>query len=151
MKLFQSTVNNLKFYAMIYFVKYIWDYSSAINYDTVYNKTVYKYLFKTFYRKTNKKKYKLQILKYNIYYTNIIVMQNVILVAKIWVESAKKKFVVNMPDIMVMRICNITNIFLKYNWYLNLTNNEITINPKLQDVKKYFKYTTQIVDKLRYP
>ena len=37
-----------------------------------YNKVVYKYFLKVFYRQTNKKEYRLQILKHNIYYTNII-------------------------------------------------------------------------------
>lgn len=38
------------------------------------SKVAYKYLLKIFYEKTNKKKYKSQILGYNIYYTNIIAM-----------------------------------------------------------------------------
>lgn len=57
----------------------------------VYSKIAYKYLFKVFYRKTNKKKYKLQILEHNIRYTNIIAMQNTIFIVKILVGSAKKK------------------------------------------------------------
>lgn len=56
-----------------------------------YNKKAYKYPFKFFYTQTKKKKHKLQILKYNIYYTNIIAMQNTIFIDKVLVESTKKK------------------------------------------------------------
>ena len=52
---------------------------------------MHKYLLKAFYGKTNKKKYESQILKYNIYYTNIIAMQDAILIAKVLVGNAKKK------------------------------------------------------------
>lgn len=54
------------------------------------NKIAYKYIFKIFYRQTNKKKYKLQILIISIYYIKVIVIQDVILIAKIWNESKKK-------------------------------------------------------------
>ena len=57
----------------------------------VHSEVAHKYLFKAFYRKTNKKKYKSQILEYNIYYTNIIAMQDSILITKIPIESVKKK------------------------------------------------------------
>lgn len=55
-----------------------------------YNKKAYKYLFKFFYTQTKKKKHKLQILKYNIYHTNIIAMQNTIFIDKVLVGSTKK-------------------------------------------------------------
>lgn len=56
-----------------------------------YCKTVYKYSLNTFYKRINKKKYELQILEANIYYTNIILMQNIILITKVLVRSTKKK------------------------------------------------------------
>ncbi len=87
-KLFQPTFNYPKFYAMTYFVKYIWDYGSAINYDTTHSEAAHKYLFKALYGWTNKKEYKSQILKHNIRYTNVIAMQNAILMAKVLDESA---------------------------------------------------------------
>ncbi len=62
-----------------------------INYDKVYSKVVYKYLFKTFYVRTNKKEYKSQISEYNIYYTNVIAIQDAVLIAKVPVGNAKKK------------------------------------------------------------
>ena len=73
-KLFQPTFNYLKFYTMIHFVKCIQNYGNAINYDTTYSKTAHKYLLKAFHRRTNKKEYKSQILKYNICHINIIAM-----------------------------------------------------------------------------
>lgn len=60
-KLYQPTFNYLKFYAINHFVQYIWNYGNAVNYNTAYSKAAYKYLFKVFYNKTNKKEYKLQI------------------------------------------------------------------------------------------
>ena len=90
---------------------------------------MHKYLLKAFYNRTNKKKYKSQILEYIIYYTNIIVMQDTILVANVPVENVeKKKLVVNMPDIEVTWICSITHILLKYNWHLDLIDDETAID-----------------------
>ena len=59
LKLFQLTFNYPKFYIMTHFVKFIWDYKSAINYDKAYSKTAHKYLLTTFYGWTNKKEYEL--------------------------------------------------------------------------------------------
>lgn len=52
----------------------------------IYSKTAHKYLFKAFYGRTNKNKYKLQILVYNKYYINIITMQNTISITKVLEE-----------------------------------------------------------------
>lgn len=57
-----------------------------INDDIAYSKAVHKYLFKAFYKKTNHKKYDLQIWQYNIDHTNIITMKDVIIL-----EKAKRK------------------------------------------------------------
>ena len=46
---------------MNHFVQCIWDYDSAINYNTAYSKMAYKYLLKTFYNRIKKKEYDLQI------------------------------------------------------------------------------------------
>ena len=98
-KLFQPTFNYPKFHTMTYFVQCICDYGSKINYDTAHREAAYKHLFKAFYRRINKKKYELQILEHNIRHTNVIAMQNVILIAKLPVKSAKKKeLVVDTPE-----------------------------------------------------
>ena len=112
---------------------------------------MHKYLFKVFYKKTNKKKYKLQILEYNIHHTNVIAMQDAILIAKIPVRSDKKKeLIVNMPDIEVTQICNTTNILLKYNWYLDFIDNKAAIDLGLQSIKKYHRRLAQVADELSH-
>ena len=99
---------------------------------------MHKYLFKVFYRKINKKEYKLQILEYNKYHINLIALQNIILIVKVLVKSAKKKkLIVDMPNAEIMQVYNTTNILLKYNWHLDPTDNKVTINLRLQSIKKY--------------
>lgn len=83
---------------MTHFAKYIRDYGSAINYDTAHNEAAHKYLLKAFYGRTNKKEYESQILKYNIRHTNVITMQNVILMAKVLNRSAKKNIHAGMQS-----------------------------------------------------
>ena len=83
-------MNNLKFYAITYFVKYIQNYGSAINYDTAHSEAAYKNLHQVFYGQTNKKEYKLQILKHNIYHTNVIAIQDTIIIPKVLNGSAKQ-------------------------------------------------------------
>lgn len=78
-----------------------------------YNKTLHKYILKTFYKLINIKKYKLQILQYNICHTNIFTMQNILLVK---IEIAKKKkVIINTPTIKFAWVYNTINIWLKYN------------------------------------
>ena len=60
-KLCWLSFNYPKFYAMSYFVQYIQDYDSAVNYNTAHSKVAYKYLLKAFYNRMNKKKYNSQI------------------------------------------------------------------------------------------
>lgn len=58
--------------------------------------------------------------------------------AKIQDESDNsKQLIVDMLDIEVIWVSNITNVLPKYNWYLNLTNNETIMNLELQNIKKY--------------
>ena len=66
------------------------NYSSAANYNNVYSKVTHKYLIKIFYNRTNKKEYDLQIWQYNICYTNIIAIKDVIIIEK--VKEKKKLF-----------------------------------------------------------
>ena len=60
-KLCQPPLNYPKFYAISHFIQCIWDYSHAVNYNTAYNKAMYKYFLKVFYNRINKKEYDLQI------------------------------------------------------------------------------------------
>lgn len=59
--LYWPIFNYPKFYIINHFIWCIWDYDSTINYDSAYSKIAYKYLFKSFYNRINKKVYKLQI------------------------------------------------------------------------------------------
>lgn len=43
---------------------------------------MYKYFFKAFYNRTNKKEYNSQIRSHNLRHTNIIAMKNIIAVAE---------------------------------------------------------------------
>ena len=60
-KLCWPTFNYLKFHVISHFVQCIWDYGSAVNYDTAHSKVAHKYFLKMFYNRTNKKEYDLQI------------------------------------------------------------------------------------------
>lgn len=91
-----------------HFVQFIQDYNSAINYNTAYSKMAYKYLFKAFYNKSNKKEYKLQIWQHNMYYTNIIVIKDVIILEKV---KKKEKLLENTKD---------TTILVKIAWVSSL-------------------------------
>lgn len=81
-KLYQPIFNYPKFYAINFFVQYIWNNISMINYNSAYSKAAYKYFFKTFYKRRNNKEYKLQIWQDNIQHTNIIAIKNVIILKK---------------------------------------------------------------------
>ena len=136
---------------MTHFVQYIWDYSNAINYNTAYSEAAHKYLLTTFYGRTNKKKYESQILEYNIRHTNIIAMQGTTLIAKLPIGSAKEKeLVVNIPDPEVTWVCSTTNVLLKYNQYLDLTDNEAIVDLRLQSVKKFWRRAAQVADELSH-
>lgn len=51
----QLLFNYIKFYTISYFF-YIFQIKSMVNYNTIYNKAIYKYFFKTFYNEINKTK-----------------------------------------------------------------------------------------------
>ncbi len=71
--------------------------------------------------------------------------------AKVLDESTKKKqLIIDLPNGKIMRVCSATNVLLKYNWHLNPTDNEATVDLRLQNVKKYWRCAAQIVDELSY-
>lgn len=97
----------------------------------------YKYFLKFFHEWTNKNEYKSQILNHNICYTNVIAIQNTILIAQILIKSAKKKEIVNdTPDTKLTQVCSKKNVLLIYNWHLNLIDNKVVIDLGLQSIKK---------------
>ena len=44
-----------------------------------------------------------------------------------------------MPDAEIMRVCNTINVFSKYNWYLDLMDDETAVYLGLQNIKKYWR------------
>lgn len=50
---------------------------------------------------------------------------------KYLIKVAKKKFIVNRPDVIITQICKAINILPKYNGYLNLINNKIAVHLRL--------------------
>ena len=108
-----------------------------INYDISYSEVAQEHLLKIFYRRTNKKEYEMQNLEHDICYTNVIVIQNVILIAKVPFGGVKKKeLVIDKSDIEVKRVYNATNPSLKYNCYLDLADNKVAVVLKLWNIKK---------------
>lgn len=98
-----------------------------------YSKAVHKYFLEAFYRRTNKKNYKSQILQYNIRHTNIFVMQNIIFSAK-FEQEKKKQLIVNKDDTSIVKVtcvCNTTNVFLKYYWVVSYKNNNVAMKLEL--------------------
>lgn len=80
----------------------------------------------------------MQILEHNICYTNVIIIQNAILIAKILFGNVKpKELAVDIFDVEITWVYSIINVLLKYNWYLDSTDNETAINLELQINKKY--------------
>lgn len=55
-----------------------------------------------------------------------------------------------MLNTEVTRVCSRTNVTLKYNWHLNPPDNEAAIDLGLPNVKKYWKYAAQIINKLSH-
>ena len=65
-KLCRPIFNYPKFHAISYYVQCIWNYSSAVNYDTAYSEAAHKDLLKAFYNKTDQKEDILQIWWHNV-------------------------------------------------------------------------------------
>ncbi len=49
-----------------------------------------------------------------------------------------------------MRIYSTTNVLLRYNWHLNLTDDKAAIDLGLQSIKKYWRRVAQVVDELSH-
>lgn len=55
-----------------------------------------------------------------------------------------------MLNTKVAQVCSATKFWLKYNYHLNLADNELAIDLGLQNVKKYKRCRAQIADKLNH-
>lgn len=60
-KLCQLIFNYPKFLPISHFVRWIWDYCNAVNYDTAQSEMAHKHYFKVFYNRINKMGYESQI------------------------------------------------------------------------------------------
>lgn len=79
---------------------------------------------------------------YNIYYINIIAIQDTLLIENVLDKSDKQKQLIeDKLDAEIIQVCNTITVFLKYNWHLNPIKNESVIDLGLQNIKKYCKCT----------
>ena len=144
-KLCRPSFKYSKFYTISYFIQYIRDYSSAINYNTAHSEVTQKYLLKIFYNKINKKEYDLLIWQYNIRYINIIVIKDVFIK-----ENARDK------EGLLEEIANITlpvkmawalsfiNLVRKYMWVISNIDLDAAKELRLTGIKKYWKHIEQV-------
>lgn len=94
-----------------------------INYNIAYSKTAYKFQLKTFYNRTNKKKYDLQIRKYNVYYTNRIIIKNLIITKKAGEKKKLSKDIVNITVLAeVPQALNLNNLAKRNIWTMSNTD-----------------------------
>ena len=70
----------------------------------------YKYFLKAFYNKTNKKEYNSQIWSYNIYHINIIIMKDIIVVAKRSRKNKELLAIKNVNKTTMAEVAKILNV-----------------------------------------
>lgn len=137
-KLCQPTFNYPKFHAISHFVQCIWNYDSAVNYDTTHSKAVHKYFLKTFYNKANKNKSDSQIWQYNVCHTNIIAMKGVIILEK---KSEREKLSGNITNITtpakMAQVLSPIDFPWKYKWAISNIDLDATRKLELTGIKKY--------------
>ncbi len=140
-KLYRPAFNYPKCYAISHFVQCIRNYGSAVNYDTAHSKVAYKYLLKAFYNRTNKKEYHSQIQQYNVCYTNIIAMKDVILVAErgrelLAMENADKTAIAE-----VAKMSSAIDLGSKHSWAISNADMDVARDLGLTSIKKYWRHT----------
>lgn len=120
-----------------------------VNYNTTHNKAAYKYLFKMFYNKTNKKKNKLQIWQHNVRYTTIITIKDVIISKKVREEKILLKDIANtIAPAKVAQVLGFIDFIRKYNWAMSDADLNTTKELGLTGIKKYYRYAGQVKIKL---
>ena len=146
-KLCRLTFNYPKFYVTSHIVQYIWNYSSAINYDIAHSKVVYKYFLKAFYNRTNKKEYDSQIRKHNIRYTNIIVIKDMIAAAKRGRKNGEPLAMENVDKTVMGELAKVSNTIDLGNQYIQAISNgdiDVARDLELTSIKKYWRCAGQI-------
>ena len=115
----------------------IWNYVSAVNYNTAYSEAAHKYLLKAFYNRINKKKYDLQIWQHNILYTNIIAIKDVITVAE---RSRENKELLTMENTdktamaEVAKVSDAIDLGSKDSWATSNADMDATGNLRLTSI-----------------
>ena len=137
-KLCQPTFNYPKLHAISHFIQYIWDYDSAINYNTAHSKMTHKYLLKAFYNRINKKGYNSQIRQHNIRHINIIAMKDVIILEK---ARKKKMLLESIADTTVQAemawVLSLIDLARRYNWAMSNADLDAVKELRLTNIKKY--------------
>lgn len=59
----------------------------------------------------------------------------------------KKEFVVDTLNRKVEQVCSVIKVWQKQNYHLNLGNNKVVVDLKLQSIEKYWRCIAQVTDK----
>ena len=144
-KLCWPTFNYPKFHAISHFVQCIQDYGSTVNYNTAHSETAYKYLFKAFYNKTNRKEYDLQIWQHNICYTNIHAMKDGIILEKAREKKELSRSIVDtIAPAEVAWALSPVNLAGRYTWAISNADLDEANELGLTGIKKYWWRTGQV-------
>lgn len=93
---------------------------------------MYKYFLKTFYDKTNPKKYNLQIWQPNMHYTNIMAIKKIIILKTVRVKEKLLEYITDI--ILLAKVAKISSFFdfiQRYKWKISNTDLNITEELKL--------------------
>ena len=130
--------NYPKFHIMNQFVQCIWDYGSAVNYNIAYSKAAYKYLFKVFYNRPNKKEFNLQIWQHNVRHNNILAMKDVIVIEKAREKKRLSKGIADTTAPAVMAwASSLIDLAGRYIWAMNNADLDAAKELGLIGIKKY--------------
>ena len=120
---FNFYFNFLKWHIITYYENFIRLYDNTQNYDIYYSETVYKFLLKEFFSRTNKNlKYEIQILNHNIQRINIIVIIDLL----IFKNSRRQTKVKKTFKLNITQSTKLINIFSSTN--SNIDREYIALN-----------------------
>lgn len=119
-----------------------------INNDIAHSEIIYKYFFKSFYNRINKKKYNSEIRQYNVHHTNIIAIKDIVVVVERVRKIKKQPAIENILNKIIMaevtKISNVIDLGSKYSWAISIVDINIVRNLRLTSIKKYWRYANQI-------
>lgn len=111
-----------------------------VNYNTAYKRAAHKYLLKVFYNKTKKKEYNSKIWQHNICNIIIIVIEDIIIVAKKYRENERLLTIKNITKIVmseVAKVLSANDLGSKYNWVISNIDIDIVRDLRLLGIIKY--------------